>query len=346
MEQQKRRPWRRWVVLVLMIVGLVLGGGLAKYGIVGIPPAQPEISVAAEKLIEEPIVENFLGLGPLYLVNTLPTLAVTIILILVIAYFTNRSLNQSARTDLVPRGIGNVMEGFFELLYNLTEGSAGSKWARAIFPWFATIMFYVLLANLLKLIPGFESIGVLHEAHGEGHAIAELGGGWANLLPQKVEEGGYILAPFFRGISVDLNFTASLAIIAVIAIQVIGFRAQGFGYVSKFFNTRRMFKVPFFGAMDFLVGLLELISELSKILSFAFRLFGNMFAGVVLVAIAASLLGFVSIIPAMLFLFELFVGVIQAFVFGMLTMVFMAQATQGHGEHEEHAEADAEAHEI
>ncbi|MBI5842150.1 MAG: F0F1 ATP synthase subunit A [Chloroflexi bacterium] len=337
MEQQKRRPWRRWVVLVLMIVGFVVGGIIV--------PVQPEISVAAEKLIEEPISENFLGLGPLYLVNTLPTLAVTIILLVVIAFFTNRSLKQSARTDLVPRGIGNVMEAFFEMLYNLTEGSAGAKWAKAIFPWFATIMFYVLFANLLKLIPGFESIGVLHPAHGEGHAVAELGGGWANLLPQKVEEGGYILAPFFRGISVDLNFTASLAIIAVVAIQIVGFRAQGFGYLSKFFNTRRMFKVPFFGAMDFLVGLLELISELSKILSFAFRLFGNMFAGIVLVAIVAGLLGKISILPAMIMMFELFVGIIQAFVFGMLTMVFMAQATQGHGEEHEEAHA-ADAHEI
>lgn len=329
MEQEKRRPWRRWVVLVLMIVGFVLGGIFV--------PVQPEIAVAAEKLIEEPIVENFLGLGPLYLVNTLPTLAVTIVLLALIAFFTNRSLNQSARTDLVPRGIGNLMEAILEMLYNLTEGSAGTKWARAIFPWFATIMIYVLFANLLKLIPGFESIGVLHEAHGEGHAIQELSGGWANLLPAKVEEGGYILAPFFRGISVDLNFTAALAIISVVMIQVIGFRAQGMGYLSKFFNTRRMFKVPFFGAMDFLVGLLELISELSKILSFAFRLFGNMFAGIVLVAIVAGLLGKISILPAMVMMFELFVGVIQAFVFGMLTMVFMAQATQGHGE--EHAEA-------
>ena len=332
MEQVKRRPWRRWVVLVLMIVGFVVGG------MAGFKPVQPEITVAAEKLIEEPIIENFLGLGPFYLVNTLPTLAVTIVLLAIIAYATNRSLKKSAQTDLVPRGIGNLMEAILEMLYNLTEGSAGAKYARMIFPWFATIMIYVLFANLLKLIPGFESIGILHSAHGEGHAIQELSGGWANLLPAKVEEGGYILAPFFRGISVDLNFTVSLALIAVVMIQVVGFRAQGFGYLSKFFNTRRMFKVPFFGAMDFLVGLLELISELSKILSFAFRLFGNMFAGIVLVAIVAGLLGKISILPAMIMMFELFVGVIQAFVFGMLTMVFMAQATVGHGG-EEHAES-------
>jgi F-type H+-transporting ATPase subunit a len=307
-----------------MIVGFVLGGIFV--------PVQPEITVAAERLIEEPLF-NLGPLGPFYLVNTIPTLIVTLLLIGVIAYFTNRSLKKSAETDLVPRGIGNLMEAILEILYNLTEGSAGAKWAKAIFPWFATILIYVLFANLLKLIPGFESIGVLHPAHGEGHAISQSG----VLLATKVEEGGYVLAPFLRGISVDLNFTAALALIAVVMIQVIGFRAQGWGYLSKFFNTRRMFKVPFFGAMDFLVGLLELISELSKILSFAFRLFGNMFAGIVLVAIVAGLLGKISILPAMVMLFELFVGVIQAFVFGMLTMVFMAQATQGHGE--EHAEA-------
>lgn len=322
METQKRTPWRRWIVLILMIAGFILGGIYA--------PVQPEIVVAAEKLIEEPIVENFLG-GPLYLVNTLPTLAVTLVLLILVAFATNRSIKKSAQSDLVPQGIGNLMEALVEMLYNLTEGSAG-KYARMIFPWFATIMIYVLFANLLKLIPGFESIGVLHP-HGE-HA-EHLHSGW--YLYNAEMSHDYVLAPFFRGISVDLNFTAALAIISVVMIQVIGFRAQGLGYLSKFFNTRRMFKVPFFGAMDFLVGLLELISELSKILSFAFRLFGNMFAGIVLVAIVAGLLGKISILPAMIMMFELFVGIIQAFVFGMLTMVFMAQATQGHGdEHAEH----------
>jgi F-type H+-transporting ATPase subunit a len=335
LEQVQHRPWRRWVVLLLLILGCVIGGGLAFAGIPGIPAVQPEISVKPENLLGEGVAWFHLPvIGEIPLVNTLPTLGLTLILLGALAYATNRSLKRSAETDLVPRGVGNVMESILEVFYNLTESSAGSKWARTIFPWFATIMIYVLFANLLRLLPGFESIGVLHHAEGTGHAIQELGGGWANLLPQ---EGEYILAPFFRGISVDLNFTVALALIAVIAVQVIGIRAQGGGYFSKFFNTRRMFKVPFFGAMDFLVGLLELISELSRVLSFAFRLFGNMFAGAVLVAVVSGLLGFFSIVPAMLFMFELFVGVIQAFVFGMLTMVFMAQATQGHGE--EHAES-------
>ncbi len=326
MEQQKRRPWRRWVVLVIMIVGFVVGGILA--------PVQPEIAVAPERLIEKPIINNFLGLGPLYFVNTMPTLIATILILIVLAYFTNRSLKQSAQTNLEPRGIGNLMESFFELLYNLTESSAGAKWAKAIFPWFATIMIYVLLANLLKLIPGFESIGILIPAHGEGHAVTPLFGNWSMLTQDK---GDWILAPFFRGVSVDLNFTLALAVISVVMTQVIGFRAQRFGYFSKFFNTRRMFQVPFFGAMDFIVGLLELISELAKVISFTFRLFFNMFAGIILVAVVAFLLGKFTILTSMLYLFELFVAVIQAFVFGMLTMVFMAQATQGHGA--EHAEA-------
>ena len=322
MEQENRRPWRRWVVLVLLIVGFILGGIFI--------PVQPEILVAPEKLFDITLPWG----GTFAVVNTLPTLFVTIFLIIIpLAWATRNSLLKSAQTDLVPRGVGNAMEAILEMLYNLTEGSAG-KYARMIFPWFATIMIYVLIANLLKLVPGFESIGVLHESHGEGgHHIEPLVGNWYLFTH---EEGEHILAPFFRGISVDLNFTAALAIISVVMIQVIGVRAQGAAYFSKFFNTRRMFKVPFFGAMDFLVGLLELISEISKILSFAFRLFGNMFAGIVLVAIVAGLLGRFSILPAMVMMFELFVGVIQAFVFGMLTMVFMAQATQGHGE--EHAE--------
>ena len=316
-----------------MILAFVLVGIYA--------PVQPHIQVAPEKLIEDPIVNDFLGLGPLYLVNTMPTLALTLVLIGVMIFFVNLAIKKSQK-DLVPHGIGGVFEALLEMLYNLTEGSAGAKWAPKIFPWFATIMIYVLFANLLKIVPGFETIGLLHHSE-HGYEIQAIGP-ITTLGAKAAEHDGYGLIPFFRGISVDLNFTFSLALIAVIFIQVIGLQTQGFGYFSKFFNTRRMFTVPFFGAMDFLVGLLELISELSKILSFAFRLFGNMFAGVVLVAVVGTMMQGViarwtfGILPSMLMLFEIFVGMIQAFVFGMLTMVFMAQATVGHGG-EEHAES-------
>ncbi|NWF62984.1 MAG: hypothetical protein HXY38_01650, partial [Chloroflexi bacterium] len=115
METQKRTPWRRWIVLVLMIAGWILAGMFA--------PVRPEITVAAEKLIEEPLIENFLG-QPFYLVNTLPTLVVTIVLLVLIAFAANRSLVKSQKTDLVPTGIGNAMEAILEMLYNLTESSA------------------------------------------------------------------------------------------------------------------------------------------------------------------------------------------------------------------------------
>ena len=330
METQKRRPWRRWVVLALMIVGFIVGG--MTYFV----PVQPEITFAAEKLVEQPLF-TLPVIGPFYLVNTIPPLAFTVLLVIVLAFYTNRSMTNSARTDLVPRGVGNLMEAFFELLYNMTEGATGAKWAPVIFPWFATIMFYVLFANLLKLIPGFEAIGILRSS-ATGHPVQHMGL-FANVLPGVATNGsGYVLVPFLRGVSIDLNFTVAIALISVFMTQIIGVQTQGFGYFFKFFNVQTMFKVPFFGAMDFLVGLLEIISEFSKIISFAFRLFGNMFAGLVLVAIVSSLLGKISILPSMIMLFELFVGVIQAFVFGMLTMVFMAQATQGHVHEEEHEE--------
>ncbi len=325
-----------------MIVGFVLAGTFV--------PVRPEITAAPEKLVEAPLF-TIPGIGPFYFFNTIPTLILTVLLIIVLAYFTNRSLKKSEQTDLVPRGIGNIMEAFFELIYNLTEGSAGAKYAPMIFPWFATIMFYVLFANLLKLLPGFESIGLLVPAKGEGYNTAllftlPLIGPVFSMVPGAVETGGSILVPFVRGISLDLNFTFALAIISVVMTQVIGVRAQGVRYFTKFFNFTTMFKKPFFGAMDFLVGLLELISELGKILSFSFRLFFNMLAGIILVAVVAALMGKITIVGSMLYLFELFVAAIQAFVFGMLTMVFMSMATQGHGHEEERAAAGAEAHEI
>src|SRR6476660_8979927 len=113
---QKRRPWRRWVLLALMIAGFIAGGLWV--------PIQPEITVKAENLLGEGVAWFRLPyLGDFYLVNTLPPLALALILILVLAYFTNRSLTKSEKTDLVPSGIGNMMEAFFELLYNMTESA-------------------------------------------------------------------------------------------------------------------------------------------------------------------------------------------------------------------------------
>ena len=121
-------------------------------------------------------------------------------------------------------------------------------------------------------------------------------------------------------------------------IQVFGVRAQGGAYFSKFWNTGTVFTKPIFCVIDFGVGLLEIVSEFSKVLSFAFRLFGNIFAGSVLLFVIGSLVPVFA--QSIFYLLEFFVGAIQAFVFGLLAMTFMAQATQGHGgEHHEEAHA-------
>jgi F-type H+-transporting ATPase subunit a len=147
--------------------------------------------------------------------------------------------------------------------------------------------------------------------------------------------------PFVRAPSTDLNMTASLALIAVIMVQVLGFRALGPSYLTKFFNFKTLLTSPL-GGIDVAVGLLELIGEFAKILSFSFRLLGNIFAGSILLFVMSFLVPF---LPWPFFLLEFFVGVIQALVFGLLTAIFMNQATAGHGgEHEEHAAEAAEAH--
>jgi F-type H+-transporting ATPase subunit a len=114
--------------------------------------------------------------------------------------------------------------------------------------------------------------------------------------------------------------------------QVIGVKAQGINYFTKFFNTATLWKKPAFGTIDFLVGILEIISEFSKILSFSFRLFGNIFAGSVLLFVIGALVP--VFVQSGMLVFEFAIGMIQAIVFGMLTMVFMTMATQGHGSEE------------
>ena len=118
--------------------------------------------------------------------------------------------------------------------------------------------------------------------------------------------------------------------------QIFGVRSLGMGYFKKFLNVGGLFKRPIFGVIDFAVGILEMISEISKILSFSFRLFGNIFAGSVLLFVIGTLVPVFA--QSGFLMLEFFVGLIQAVVFGMLTMVFMAQATAGHGDHgDEHA---------
>ncbi len=318
--------WRwgkyRWIVLAFILLSIP--------GMIYFTPVRPHIQVAPESIIKEPIFA-LPGVGDIYLTNTMLAMLLGDVVIFLIAFSFYRAVRSGT---LVLKGLPGVVEAGMDMLYNLTETTAG-KYTKMIFPWFATIMLIVLIANLIKMIPGFESIGWLEETSKDGHAIQPWLGSFSMIMPATKQEG-YVLVPWLRGLSTDLNFTVGLALISVFATQVVGFIAQGPAYLYKFFNVRTIFSKPLFGFMDLLVGLLELISELAKIISFAFRLFGVMFSGVVLVALVATMVPVFA--PSMIYMFELFMGVIQAFVFGMLTMVFMAQATQGHGGEEEHAD--------
>ena len=358
-EKPKQRVWARWVVLAALILGLFLFTGFFGIGL-GIKPIMPEVFLPGEKLSEQPLF----GIPGLYMTNTFVGLIGADIVVLLLAFGVYRGVKSG---KMVLTGISGAVEALMEMLHGITEGTAG-KWTKLIFPWFATITLLVLCANWLGLIPGVETIGLIHAGHGE-YAVHDLGsiGGlkiqtiWDESAEaedvhteetttdaqagEEVEgehaeavegEGhaGAAVVPFFRPVSTDLNFTFALAIVAVIMVQYVGFKSQGMGYLTKFWNVKHFFSKPIFGFIDWGVGLLEIVSEFSKVLSFAFRLFGNLFAGAVLIFVMGSLVPIFA--PAMFYMLEFFVGLIQAIVFGMLTMTFMAQATQGHGgDHDE-----------
>ncbi len=321
----KKKWWRwgvnRWIVLALIILGFI--------GTKYFAPVRPFVQLPAEHWINRPLF-TLPVIGAFYFTNTLLALLIVDVLVILLAFFFNKAVKKGS---LVLKGIPGAVEALLEYLYNMTEGTAG-KWAKTIFPWFASITLLVLLANWMELIPGVDSIGMIEKAEGSGYSVQTVAG-IPTISNPPVAEGGFSLVPFVRVVSTDLNFTVALAIIAVIAVQVVGIRAQGIGYFTKFWNVKTFFKKPIFGVIDWGVGLLELVSEFSKVLSFAFRLFGNIFAGSVLLFVMGSLLGAIAIFPSIFYMLEFLVGAIQAIVFGLLTMTFMAQATQGHGEHEE-----------
>ena len=246
------------------------------------------ISLAAEKIIE---------IGPIAITNTILVTWVVVLLLSLSAGFATRKMKQ------IPAGAQNIWEFVVEAILGMVENvTSDRKKAEKILPIAATFFIFILTANWMGLIPGFETIGF-----------------W------KIEEGHKVLVPFFRPPASDLNTTLALAIISVISIQVFGFGYLGFKYIKKFVNFK--------GPIEFFVGILETISEFAKIISFAFRLFGNVFAGGVLLAVVSSLIPYVVAVP--FYGLELFVGFVQALVFAMLTTVFVHLATLSHAEHSE-----------
>lgn len=243
------------------------------------------------------VPETITNIGGFPLTNTfLMTIVVSILII-------TGSLILNKKNTLVPRGFQNLVEVILEGLLNLVDGVTGDKkQSRRFFPIVATIFIVVILSNWIGLLPGMGTVGVNQIHHGEN-----------------------VLVSFIRSPSADLNMTLALAIFAVIAAQVMGVMAIGVKkYAGKFFVNP--FKQPYF--IGTFVGVLEIISEFAKVISFSFRLFGNVFAGEVLLLVMLALVPLFVPLP---FLFlEVFVGFIQALVFAMLTLVFFKMASDAH----------------
>jgi F-type H+-transporting ATPase subunit a len=228
--------------------------------------------------------------------GTFPVTNTLLVAILVAVVLMILALRVRFKLADVPGRIQNVAEllvdGALDIVETVTHDRAK---AERFLPIVFTIFIFVILSNWVEVIPGLGTIGVW-QVHG-GHPV---------------------LVPFLRSASADLNVTLALAIFSVITIQVVGIMALGaWRYASRFLNLR--------SPVGFFVGILELILEAAKMLSFSFRLFGNIFAGEVLLLVMLFLVPY--LIPLPFLALELFVGFVQALVFAMLTTVFLHMAT-------------------
>lgn len=271
-------------------------------------------NLAMVPLAAEPIFQ----IGNFPVTNSMLNAWIATVFFILVAFVASR------RKTLVPKGIHNAIEavlaGLLDQAEKVTESRAKAK---AFFPLVATIFLFVLVSNWMGLIPGTGSIGVYGLMHGEMELI-----------------------PLFRPATSDLNLTLAIAVLAVIITHLAGSRVLGFtSHFSKFFNVRGIFRAFRKGPMavavaciEFFVGLLEVIGEFAKALSLSLRLFGNVFAGEILIGVMMSLVSFVIPIP---FIFlEILVGVIQATVFSMLVLVYLTVATMEHGHDEEEGHAE------
>ncbi|OGI25658.1 MAG: ATP synthase F0 subunit A [Candidatus Moranbacteria bacterium RBG_13_45_13] len=236
---------------------------------------------------------------PIFYIGSFPVTNTIIVTLFISLLIIAASAILKSRIRLIPRGFQNIVEAVLEALLNLVDSvTQDRRQSKKFFPLVATIFIFVILSNWVEVAPGFGTIGL-----------------------REVSGGKNILVPFFRSGSADLNMTLALAIISVMSAQILGIAAIGVGkYAGKFFVSP--FRPPYF--VGTFVGVLEIISEVAKLISFSFRLFGNIFAGEVLLMVMLFLVPYFVPLP---FLFlELFVGFVQALVFSMLTLVFLKMA--------------------
>lgn len=234
----------------------------------------------------------------------LPITNSILLTLLVSVFFISLSLYLKRKLKFTPNKLQNTIEIIFENLINFFAETFGSRQhAYKYFPFIVTIFLFILINNWFGILPILGAVGIFHHSsHGE------------------------VFFPLFRSAASDINTTIALSLISVLTTHVIGVSAIGLiQYAKKYFN--------FSGVIPFYVGILELIAEIAKIISFSFRLFGNIFAGEVLLTIVGSLAPI--LIPVPFIGLEIFVGFVQALVFTMLTTVFIKLAITPH-EHEAH----------
>lgn len=310
MEMLKTRRGRLILIGVLLAVAVLCGAGVLR------GKNLPAISLAAEEI---PLPFSLPVFGD-HIPNTLPAtwLSMAILIVLGVAYkraYDNK--DELSTFQMVVEAVGEGMLNFVE--------DVGEERARIFFPLVATFFLFIAVSNWCGILPGFGSIGVWAEHHGEE-----------------------VLVPFFRTANAHLSTTLALAIVSVAATQYYGFKVLGTSFLSRYINfsasspkpepseeedkglQERVSTIGYYveiGANGF-VGLLEMILEAIKVLPFSFRLFGNILAGEVLLFVVSYLFAFVF--PVIFFGLELFVGVIQALIFAMLTLVFMSVATTPH----------------
>ena len=220
------------------------------------------------------------------------------------------------RKAMVPGRFQGLVESIFEGVLNFASSVLGPEMARKTFPIIATIFFFVLFNAWIALF-----LVPLYQAVGFGY-----GGLWDFELKTHL----------IRPAGTDVNMPLALALISFVFVEYWGIRTLGLGYFGKFFAFKNLLRGRPSGLIDAFVGILELISELVRIVSFTFRLFGNMTAGEILVVMITFLVPFVA--NVFVFGLELLVGLIQAVIFAGLTLVFLSLAVhhEEHGEHGEH----------
>jgi len=240
-----------------------------------------------------------LGTHPVFTLGGFHVTSTLLATLLVDAVLLAIVFSVRGRLAAVPGKLQGAVEGVIDYLHVTTEQVAGSRTAQ-IFPWVAIFFIYIAFSNLIGLLPGFGTIGMY-----------EHGGFWQN---------GYPRVPLLHVNTADLNQTLALAIVSVVAANALSIRANGLGgYLKRYFalNPLMLF-----------VGLLELLQEFTKFITFSFRLYGNISAGEAVLGTMSKLAAFVVPIPFLAF--EILVAVIQGMIFALLTLAFMTILTEPH----------------